>query len=541
MTCDRAPSRAAAICIPTRAPVICVPGCAHKQAVSARRTQRGFALLFILLIAAGIAIAMYAELPRVAFETQRNREELLVERGEQYQRAIGLFVKKFQRYPAKLEDLENTNNLRFLRRRYADPMTGKAEWRFIKVGPGGILLDSLVKKNPLQGQQGQGQGKDAKDMTAPGGSMNVNPGFAGTGGDPSATGQPGGPTEVNPAVARRASDRPLVGNPGAAPPGQFGQFPTGDPNSQNAPPPPQFVQQYPGQQGQQPVPGQDPYGNQQPQQPGNPNLQQGQPGFGQAGQPGMGPAYPNAPLGQNPMGGQQQPFPGQGQQAPGQLGQPPSFVPGQPGQVWRPGQAVPGQPGMPQPFNPNPLGTPPPQVQQPPQPGFNQPQPGFNQPGSFNQQGQQGSFNQQGQQGSFNQQGQQGSFNQGGSTFNQGGSFNNQGNAGTQMVNQMLTNPQVGVGGMNAGMGGNVAGGIGGVASKYKGPSIKIYNEQQRYEKWEFVYDPKKDPALNKNMPAQQKVDNPGNRVGTSTSSGSSFGSGGTSNNGSSFNNGPSQ
>jgi len=94
---------------------------------------------------------------------------------------------------------------------------------------------------------------------------------------------------------------------------------------------------------------------------------------------------------------------------------------------------------------------------------------------------------------------------------------------------------------MNAGMGGNVAGGFGGVASIYKGPSIKIYNEQQRYEKWEFVYDPKKDPALNKNMPAQQKVDNPGNRVGTSTSSGSSFGSGGTSNNGSSFNNGPSQ
>ena len=49
---------------------------ARKQAIPPRRTEQGFALLFILLIAAGIAIAMYAELPRVAFETQRNREEL---------------------------------------------------------------------------------------------------------------------------------------------------------------------------------------------------------------------------------------------------------------------------------------------------------------------------------------------------------------------------------------------------------------------------------------------------------------------------------
>ncbi len=32
------------------------------------------------------------EIPRVAFETQRQKEQLLVERGEQYKRAIKLFV-----------------------------------------------------------------------------------------------------------------------------------------------------------------------------------------------------------------------------------------------------------------------------------------------------------------------------------------------------------------------------------------------------------------------------------------------------------------
>ena len=77
------------------------------------------------------------QLPRVAFETQRNREEMLIERGEQYQRAIGLYLKTVKRYPSKIEDLENTNNIRFLRRRYIDPMTGKDEWRLIHVGAGG--------------------------------------------------------------------------------------------------------------------------------------------------------------------------------------------------------------------------------------------------------------------------------------------------------------------------------------------------------------------------------------------------------------------
>ncbi|HBY61483.1 MAG TPA: type II secretion system protein, partial [Solibacterales bacterium] len=91
--------------------------------------ERGFALLLVFAMAAAVAILLYSELPRAMFESQRAKEQLLVERGEQYQRAIGLFVKKFQRYPAALKDLEETNNIRFLRKRFKDPMTGKDEWR----------------------------------------------------------------------------------------------------------------------------------------------------------------------------------------------------------------------------------------------------------------------------------------------------------------------------------------------------------------------------------------------------------------------------
>jgi hypothetical protein len=40
----------------------------------------------------------------------------------QYSRAVRRFFKKFGRYPTRIEELESTNSLRFLRKRYKDPM-----------------------------------------------------------------------------------------------------------------------------------------------------------------------------------------------------------------------------------------------------------------------------------------------------------------------------------------------------------------------------------------------------------------------------------
>ena len=107
--------------------------------------ERGFALLFVFAMAAIIAITLYVAMPRITFEAQRDKEALLIERGEQYKRGIQLYVRKFKRFPAKMEDLDNANGIRFLRHHYKDPMTGKEEWRLIHAGPGGVLLDSLVK------------------------------------------------------------------------------------------------------------------------------------------------------------------------------------------------------------------------------------------------------------------------------------------------------------------------------------------------------------------------------------------------------------
>lgn len=87
--------------------------------------QRGYILLVLMFFVAVLAIGSLAMVERISFRMQRDREEELIHRGVQYSRAIRKYFKKFGRYPTRVEDLENTNNIRFLRRRYKDPITGK--------------------------------------------------------------------------------------------------------------------------------------------------------------------------------------------------------------------------------------------------------------------------------------------------------------------------------------------------------------------------------------------------------------------------------
>lgn len=126
---------------------------ARRKSASSGHGEHGFALLLVFAMAAIVAITLYMQLPRVAFEAQRDRETMLVERGEQYQRAIELYVRKNNRYPARIEDLERDQDQRYLRRRYKDPMTGEDEWRLIHINAAGQLEDSLIEK-PKPGADG---------------------------------------------------------------------------------------------------------------------------------------------------------------------------------------------------------------------------------------------------------------------------------------------------------------------------------------------------------------------------------------------------
>lgn len=129
-----------------------------------RERESGFALLLVFVMAAVLAIMLYLEMPRVAFESQREREEMLIARGSEYRRAIQLYFRRFRRYPPTLDALENTNNIRFLRRRYKDPMTGKEEWRIIHAGPGGVMIDSLTMK---PAQKTDASGVPVADASSP--------------------------------------------------------------------------------------------------------------------------------------------------------------------------------------------------------------------------------------------------------------------------------------------------------------------------------------------------------------------------------------
>src|SRR5690242_5202305 len=100
---------------------------------TARRSERGYMLLMLMLFVALLAIAAAALDPSIAIQVRRDREEEMIHRGTQYSRAIRRYVKKTGRYPSRLEELENTNNIRFLRKRYKDPITNK-DFKLLHVG-----------------------------------------------------------------------------------------------------------------------------------------------------------------------------------------------------------------------------------------------------------------------------------------------------------------------------------------------------------------------------------------------------------------------
>jgi type II secretory pathway pseudopilin PulG len=100
---------------------------------SAVRSERGYILITLILVVALLAIAATVMLPVISFQVKRDREEELIHRGVQYSRAMKHFVKKFGRYPTRIEELEKTNEVRFLRKRYKDPITGK-DFKILHMG-----------------------------------------------------------------------------------------------------------------------------------------------------------------------------------------------------------------------------------------------------------------------------------------------------------------------------------------------------------------------------------------------------------------------
>lgn len=270
----------------------------------ARPAESGFAMLLVFVMAASVSLMLYREMPRLIFESQRIREQELIEHGEQYKRAIQLYVRKYKKYPASLDDLETGSELRFLRRRYKDPMTGKDEWRLVHIDNAGFYTDSLIHKPPQQEEK-----KSQNTFITEGAA------FGSTGPAP-------GEESTTGAAVRGASDRPVVqafqfrgaspipGQPGYPVAPATGEAVQGAPDAEAGSVPPEqgalpFPLVNPGQGDpvQQPAAGQQYPGA--PTLPGNPYPQAGQTGYpgvspGQQAPYGLQGQYPYPPPGAQP-------------------------------------------------------------------------------------------------------------------------------------------------------------------------------------------------------------------------------------------------
>jgi type II secretory pathway pseudopilin PulG len=216
----------------------------------ASRSERGYILITLILFVSLLAIAAMVLVPIIAFQVKRDREQELIHRGVQYSRAMKYYVKKFGRYPTRLEELENTNQVRFLRRRYKDPITGK-DFKILRMGDvqmafgaglaGATPVTAMNQAALAPGAQGAPGGPGiggkvglgtlggAGNMVSPGGSP---PGFPsppgstppgttppGTGGTVTQNSEEGGDTEAPNSSPNGATSFPAAG-PGA--PGAFG-------------------------------------------------------------------------------------------------------------------------------------------------------------------------------------------------------------------------------------------------------------------------------------------------------------------------------
>src|SRR3954469_4884466 len=118
--------------------------------------SRGFTYMTVLFIVAVISagLALVGEGWETAAKREKETELLFV--GNEYRKAITrYYLAGKNQYPRAVEDLmkdpRQPGTVRYLRRNYTDPITGKAEWGIVKAPDGGIAgVYSLSELKPLK-------------------------------------------------------------------------------------------------------------------------------------------------------------------------------------------------------------------------------------------------------------------------------------------------------------------------------------------------------------------------------------------------------
>ena len=97
------------------------------------RLRNGYAMAALLVAMAVMAVLMSVAMPVWRHEAQREKEEELVFRGQQYVRAIRLFQARTQTFPTSVDMLVQG---RYLRKKYKDPITNED---FLPIPAGGAI------------------------------------------------------------------------------------------------------------------------------------------------------------------------------------------------------------------------------------------------------------------------------------------------------------------------------------------------------------------------------------------------------------------
>ena len=190
-------------------------------------------LVAVIFMMAIVILSLSIAVPRVRASIQRDREIETMQRGKQYIRAVQLYYKKFNTYPPNVDALIKTNNIRFLRKKYIDPTTGKDEWKPVLFGQNKTPQAMGFFGQPLAAANGAGIGPSGNNGlsgtgTAPGSPalFNSTPPSstdAGPSGAAGATGGAAGGTDANGnPIAPTGTPGTTAGGPGTTTGSAFG-------------------------------------------------------------------------------------------------------------------------------------------------------------------------------------------------------------------------------------------------------------------------------------------------------------------------------
>jgi type II secretory pathway pseudopilin PulG len=112
------------------------------------RKQNGYTLLILLFAVSIVSIGLIVAVPVWQTQIQREKEEELIFRGNQYVEAVRLYqLKKPGTFPSTLEELVEE---KCLRRLYKDPMTSHGEWNVILPYERGAITPPRQSRSSLR-------------------------------------------------------------------------------------------------------------------------------------------------------------------------------------------------------------------------------------------------------------------------------------------------------------------------------------------------------------------------------------------------------